>query len=98
MSTYLLATTIILIVIFLLDDILKIRLYRNKKFYLLMAITIMLTVGVDNLNSLKVYDYDPGVITNIFVGSVPIENILFGVCLIYLNILVFEYFRRKILR
>ena len=50
----------------------------------------MLTAVVDQFYSEVVVLYDESVLLGIRIGNVPIENLLFGFALMYLNVLLFE--------
>lgn len=81
---------------YFIDIVLKTNLFKLKKFYILMIITGIFTIIFNNiLTSLPVVMYNSDMITNLFIFTMPVEDMLFGIGLISLNLIFYEYLLAK---
>lgn len=78
------------------------KLYKNKYFYGIILFTIVMQTIVDNylngrwgFDSYIVGPYNSKYYSGIKIIETPIENYLFGIELIYLNIINYEYITKR---
>ncbi|NTU73511.1 lycopene cyclase domain-containing protein [Candidatus Roizmanbacteria bacterium] len=96
MKEYLILDIIALVGVIILDHVLKTHIIKQKRFWVLQIIVAGFATLVDNYISGRPFVLFSSVYSlNVKVGFVPIENYLFGFCLITLNVILFEYFKRK---
>jgi len=73
-----------------------VRLLRKRLFYLFLLIVLSLELVVDGyLTSTGIVTYNPQFFSGIRIGSIPIEDFLFGFSMVTMTIVLWEYFRRK---
>jgi hypothetical protein len=88
-----------LILAWFLDiKILKVKVYKQKKFWFFFAICIILQTIVDNwLNGRWWFDgyivgpYNPQFYSSLKIFETPLENYFFGIGLIWMNVAVYEF-------
>ena len=89
-----------LILVFTLDNfILKTKLWKNKKFWILLIFAIVLQTVVDNwLNGRWWFDgyivgpYGDKFYSGILIWNTPLENYFYGISLIWMNVAFYEKF------
>lgn len=80
----------------LLDMILQTQLFRNKTFYLFLLIVVGLTLVFNGyLTARPVVTYNTDLKTNMNIFSIPIEDIIYGICLIGLHAMVYERVKKE---
>lgn len=92
------------IINFILDKfICKTNLFRNKRLYILFLFVIALQTIFDNwLNGRWWFDgyivgtYPEQFYSGIVIWNTPLENYLYGISLVWMNVIVFEFLRTKI--
>lgn len=73
-----------------------VRLLRKRLFYLFLLIVLSLELVVDGyLTGTGIVTYNPQFFSGIRIGSIPIEDFLFGFSMVTMTIVLWEYFRRK---
>jgi Lycopene cyclase len=82
---------------FLDVKILKVKICRQKKFWFFLGICVILQTIVDNwlngrwwLEGYIVGPYNPQFYSNLKIFETPLENYLFGIALIWMNVAVYE--------
>ncbi len=97
----------VLVIIFLvfdliLDYFLGTNLYLQKKFWILISLVILLQTIFDNwLNGRWFFDsfivgpYGQRFYSGVVVWNTPLENYFYGIGLIWMCIIVFEYFKKN---
>lgn len=96
MKEYLLIGLLALGGLIFLDNLLKTKLFWNKKFWYFQLVILILTIGFDSyLVSKQVVIHNPLWISNFIIVTVPVEDVVFGFNLISLNIILFEYEKKR---
>jgi hypothetical protein len=92
------------IINFLLDNfILQTKLFKQRKFYILLGFVVVLQTIFDNwLNGRWNFDgyivgpYGEEFYSKIVIWNTPLENYLYGISLVWMNLIVFEFLIAKI--
>jgi lycopene cyclase domain-containing protein len=71
------------------------RIFQRSEFYIFLLIILFFKVLVNGyLTSRLIVIYNPRYFLNVRIGSIPVEDFLFGFSMITLTIVLWEYFRR----
>ncbi|MBN1913196.1 MAG: lycopene cyclase domain-containing protein [Candidatus Omnitrophica bacterium] len=93
--TLLAASSVILTVY--IDKISGIRVLKKKIFYLFLLIIMFFKILVNGyLTSGQIVLYNPDFFLGIRVGSIPLEDFLFGFSMVSLTVIFWEYFLKKL--
>ncbi len=96
MKEYTLATFASVLCVIILDQVLRTKLVKQKKFWYFHIVVFFLACIVDNVISGRPYVFfNSSHIIGVRIGFVPIENFFFGFSLITLNLILFEYWKRR---
>lgn len=88
---YTIISVIILALCPLVDIILKTHVYKIKKFWLFMVIVILYQTIFDwYLTALPIYVVNEKYTIGWYITTIPIENYIFGLAMIYLLVIVYE--------
>ncbi|HEY9188335.1 MAG TPA: lycopene cyclase domain-containing protein [Bacteroidota bacterium] len=96
MKEYTFLTIISTFIAFLLDLKLKTFLFRKRSFaifWLVMIIFMLIVNGYLTSRPIVLYNSDFNLGLRIF--SIPVEDFLFGFSLIYFNLIIWEYSKKK---
>lgn len=96
MKLYLVIGLAGLVLVAFLDKILGTKLLRNKNFWILQIIVFFLASLVDNyISGRPIVFFNSEEILGLKVVYVPLENFIFGFDMVALNVILFEYFKKK---
>ena len=74
----------------------KTHLLKNKLFYFFLGVIFLFTLLVNGyLAGRRVVLYNEMSILGLRIGSIPLEDFLFGFSMVVLTIVLWEYFKRK---
>jgi lycopene cyclase domain-containing protein len=72
------------------------RLLGRKEFYLFMLVILFFKLLVNGyLTASLIVVYNPRFFLNVRVGSIPVEDFLFGFSMVTLTIMFWEHFKRS---
>ena len=72
------------------------RLLERKEFYLFMMVILFFKFLVNGyLTASLIVVYNPRFFLNVRVGSIPVEDFLFGFSMVTMTILFWEHFKRS---
>jgi len=78
------------------DTALKTRLLKNPLFYLFLLVIAGFKLLVNGaLTSKMIVQYDPAYYLGLRIGSIPVEDFLFGFSMVVLTVVFWEYFKRS---
>ncbi len=78
------------------DTVLKTRLLKNPLFYFFLLVITGFKLLVNGaLTSKMIVQYDPAYYLGLRIGSIPVEDFLFGFSMVVLTVVFWEYFRRR---
>jgi len=81
---------------FLLDQLLGTKVFKTKPFWIFMAIMTFSEMVVNGyLTSRPVFLYGERFISGLKLGTIPIEDFIFGFAFIALVIILWEFFKRR---
>jgi lycopene cyclase domain-containing protein len=93
---YTFSMIVLLIFIIAVDKFIKTELFRQKVFLIYLIIINCFTFIFNlYLTARPVVIYSTRYKTNLNIITIPIEDFIFGICLISLNIIVYEYYCQK---
>lgn len=96
MKSYFLIGLVGVLGVLILDKKLKTKVWQSKKFWKLQIVVVLIASLVDNYISGRPFViFNPEAVWGAKVGFVPWENYIFGFDMISLNIILFEYFKKK---
>ena len=82
------------IILVLLDQKFKINILRRKEYYWFLAIIFFFKLLVNGYLTRFVVIYEPKYFLGIRLGTIPIEDFLFGFSMVTLAIIVWEFFKK----
>lgn len=72
-------------------------LFRQGRFYLFLLVILFFKLLVNGyLTGARVVIYNPAVFLGYRIGSIPLEDFLFGLSMVTLTIVFWEYFKKKL--
>lgn len=96
MKEYTLLAVLGVLVALLLDHLLKTRLVRQKRFWLFWGVMgVLISVANGYLTWRPIVLYGEEFQLGIRIGTIPVEDYLFGFGLITMNIVLWEFFTRR---
>lgn len=98
MKEYTLLAVISLIAAIVCDHLSGIRLFRRKIYYLFLAIIFLFKLLVNGALTKTIVFYNPRFFLGLRLGTIPLEDFLFGLSMITFSIIFWEYFKKPILK
>ncbi|MFA6350216.1 MAG: lycopene cyclase domain-containing protein [Candidatus Omnitrophota bacterium] len=96
MKEYTILAVISVFITIWLDSILKTGLLRNRLFYLFVLVIAGFKFLVNGfLTGESMVIYNPQYFLGIRLGSIPLEDFLFGFSMVMLSVIFWEYFKRS---
>jgi len=81
---------------FLVDKFTKVYLLKKKEFYLFIVIILSFKFLVNGyLTGVNIVIYNPKFFLGVRLGSIPLEDFLFGFSMVSLGIISWELFKKK---
>jgi lycopene cyclase domain-containing protein len=98
MREYTLLAILSVFIVLALEAKLGMGLFKRKLFWVFLVLIIFFKLLVNGyLTGSSIVIYNPGFFWGVRVGSIPIEDFLFGFSMVSLTIMLWEYFKiRKI--
>lgn len=95
MKEYTILGVISIIITIFINRITKVGLFKQPIFYLFLGIILGFKFLVNGyLTGANIVMYDPRFFLNARIGSIPLEDFLFGFSMVSLSIIFWEYFKR----
>ena len=96
MKEYTLLSLISVLLTLYLDKISHINLLKKKEYYVFILIIIFFKILVNGyLTGKQIVMYRPRFFLGLRIGSIPLEDFLFGFSMVTLTIIFWEYFRKE---
>jgi lycopene cyclase domain-containing protein len=96
MKEYTILVLLSVILAVLLDIEFSTKLLQKKEFYLFLLIIVLFKFLVNGyLTGKNIVMYNPRFFLSIRLGSIPIEDFLFGFSMVTMSIIFWEYFKIK---
>ncbi len=96
MKEYTILGVISVIVTIFIDRATKVRIFRRPDFYIFLIIILLFKFLVNGyLTGINIVIYQPCFFLGFRLGSIPLEDFLFGFSLVGLTIIFWEYFKAK---
>ncbi|MDD3087842.1 MAG: lycopene cyclase domain-containing protein [Candidatus Omnitrophica bacterium] len=93
MKEYTILALFSVLAVFILDALLKTRVLKRKIFWLFIFIIAIFKLLVNGyLTATKIVNYNPEFFLGIKLGSIPLEDFLFGFSMVSIAIIIWEYF------
>lgn len=71
------------------------RLFERREFYIFLLIIVFFKLLVNGyLTSRLIVIYNPRFFLNVRIGSIPVEDFLFGFSMVTMTIVLWEHFKR----
>jgi len=81
---------------FLIDRLSKVNLFRKKEFYFFIAVILGFKLLVNGyLTGTSIVMYNPKYFLGLRLGSIPLEDFLFGFSMVSLAIISWEFAKRN---
>lgn len=97
MKEYTLISIGLVILTLLLDKLTKVNIFKEKLFYLFLVIVLGFKLLVNGyLTSTNIVMYNSQFFIGLRVGSIPLEDFLFGFSMVSLGIIFWEFSKKKI--
>jgi lycopene cyclase domain-containing protein len=85
------------ILVILADRVTKINILKERVFYLFLAVILGFKFLVNGyLTGENIVIYDPAFFLGLRIGSIPLEDFLFGFSMVATGIISWEFFKRRI--
>lgn len=79
-----------------IDKITKIRLLKKARFYVFLLIILGFKILVNGyLTATEIVIYNPAFFLGLRLGSIPVEDFLFGFSMVTLSVVFWEYFLKE---
>jgi lycopene cyclase domain-containing protein len=97
MKEYTLIAAVSVVLTVLVDKLSKINIFKKKEFYLFITVTFGFKLLVNGyLTATNIVIYNPKFFLGKRLGSIPLEDFLFGFSMVSLGIILWEFFKREI--
>ena len=78
------------------DKLTGVRIFKKKIFYLFLLIVLVFKLLVNGyLTGTKIVIYNPDFFLGLRVGSIPLEDFIFGFSMVSLGVIFWEFFKRQ---
>jgi len=96
MKEYTLLGVISVVITIILDRVSGINVLKRKRFYLFLLVIIVFKLLVNGfLTGKDVVLYNPEFFLSFRIGSIPLEDFLFGFSMVTMTIIFWEYFKKR---
>jgi len=96
MKEYTLLSLASVLVAICADKIFKTDILKQRMFYLFLAVILLFKLMVNGyLTGQDIVVYNPAYFLGVRLGSIPVEDFLFGFSMVTLTIIFWEYFKRR---
>lgn len=96
MKEYTILALVSLVVTVALERASGARIFRQKIFYLFLAIILFFKLLVNGyLTAGNIVTYNPDFFMGWRIGSIPLEDFLFGFSMVSLSVIFWEFFKKK---
>ena len=95
MKEYTLLSAASVVIIVVIDRLSRIRLTARPEFYIFLAVIFTFKLLVNGImTSSGITMYSSGAISGLNLGTIPLEDFLFGFSMVTLTLICWEYFKR----
>lgn len=99
MKEYTLLSICSLLIVIVADGVMKTAILKKREFYILLLWMFCMKLAVNGyLTAAGVVRYNPRFFLGIRLGSIPLEDFLFGFSMIAATIIVYEFCKTKLQR
>ena len=96
MKEYTLLSIISVFLALFLDRVSRIRILKRAEYYIFLLVIIIFKFLVNgHLTGKKIVLYEPRFFLGIRLGSIPLEDFLFGFSMVTIAIITWEFFKSK---
>ncbi|RKY32130.1 MAG: lycopene cyclase domain-containing protein [Candidatus Omnitrophota bacterium] len=96
MKEYTILAIISVIVTVFVDRVSGIRILKRGEFYILLLIIFLFKLLVnDYLTGTEIVLYNPAFFLGLRIGSIPVEDFLFGFSMVTQSVIFWEYFLKR---
>ena len=96
MKEYTILAVVSVLISYLLDKKSRVRILARKEFYPFLLVIFFFKFLVNGyLTGKNIVMYNPRFFMGIRIGSIPIEDFLFGFSMVALTLIFWEYFKTK---
>lgn len=96
MKEYTILSVLSVLLTIFLDKISKVRILFKKEYYIFLLVILFFKFLVNGyLTGKNIVMYNPDFFLGIRIGSIPIEDFLFGFSMVTMTIIFWEYFKVK---
>lgn len=95
MKEYTLLAALSVLVTIVIDHQSGVRILRQKLYYVFFAVIIGFKLLVNGYLTRHIVMYNPQFFMGIRIGTIPLEDFLFGFSMVTLSIVCWEYFKKK---
>jgi len=96
MKEYTILAVVSVLLTFILDRALNIRILTQKGYYVFLLVILFFKFLVNGyLTGKEIVVYNPAFFLGIRIGSIPLEDFFFGFSMVTLTIIFWEYFKRR---
>jgi len=97
MKEYTILSVIAFLLTIFMDRKSAIRLLQRKEFYFFLLVILFFKLLVNGyLTSRLIVIYNPRFFLNMRLGSIPVEDFLFGFSMVTMTLIFWEYFKRAL--
>lgn len=95
MKEYTILAFLSIIFIFVVDNVSGVRIFKRGLFWLFLFIIALFKLLVNGyLTKAEIIIYNPKFFLGFRVGSIPVEDFIFGFSMVSLSIICWEYFKK----
>ena len=96
MREYTIAAACSVAAVILLDSCMSVKLFRQRKFFIFLAVIFLIKLAVNGyLTGAAIVRYAAPFYLGIRLGSIPLEDFLFGFSMVTITVLLWEFFKKR---
>lgn len=96
MKEYTILALICVVVTVLLDRVSRVNILKIKEFYLFLSVIVFFKFLVNGyLTGTNIVVYNPRFYLGLRIGTIPLEDFLFGFGMVTMTIIFWEYFKSR---
>jgi lycopene cyclase domain-containing protein len=96
MKEYTLFSAISVFLTFILDKIAKTGIFKRTEFYIFLPVIFFFKLLVNGfLTGKEIVIYNPDFFLGLRIGSIPVEDFLFGFSMVTITLIFWEFFKKR---
>lgn len=95
MKEYTIFSLLSVLIVFLIDKKLKINIFKRREFYVFLLVIAFFKFLVNGYLTKDIVCYNSQYLLGLRIGTIPLEDFIFGFSMVSLTIIFWEYFKNE---